>query len=179
MAVGKEGSMELPNASYFYTMAQVGITFSGFSALLLAVQQMRGMPLTNFQKYAARIYVMSGMLTTANAMLSPLLFGLGLTEEMTWRVASGLIATASFYRLSVLPRQWRAATSLPYPMRVKVQVVLTLFLNTGLLLNAAGWPFAPSGGFVMFAVSWALFSFFVQFSESFRFVFEEEGDINT
>ena len=49
-------------------------------------------------------------------------------------------------------------------------------INTALLLNAAGWPFVPSGGMVMLAISWNLFAFFAQFAESIRYFFEEEPD---
>jgi len=72
------------------------------------------------------------------------------------------------------PGQWRAATHRPLQTRVKVQIVLGLVINTALLLNAAGWPFAPMGGLVMLAISWNLFAFFLQFAESIRFFFEEE-----
>jgi hypothetical protein len=78
-----------------------------------------------------------------------------------------------------LPKQWRAATNQAFMARVKAHVALIVFLNTGLLMNAAGWPFGPSGGFVMFAVSWSLFAFFFQFAESFRFVFDEDPELDT
>src|SRR5882757_1441063 len=84
--VRKGGQMELPESGYFYTLAQVGITFSGFSALLLAVQQMRGIGLSGFHKWVAKIYIVSGMVTATNAMLPPLLYGLGLSEDLTWRI---------------------------------------------------------------------------------------------
>ena len=80
--------MDLPGASYFYTLAQIGITFSGFAALLMALRQMRGSDLTKFQLWVTRAYVQSGLVTAMNAMLSPLLYGLGLSLEMTWQVAS-------------------------------------------------------------------------------------------
>jgi hypothetical protein len=166
--------MDIPGADYFYALAQVGITFSGFSALLIAVQQIRGVSLSGFHKWVARIFVQSGMVTTANAMLAPLFFGMGLTEAMTWRVSSVIIAISSVIRIWRLPTQWRTATKRQMDMRVKIHIWLIMLLNVGLLLNAIGWPFAPSGGLVMFTISWNLFAFFFQFAESVRFFFDEE-----
>jgi hypothetical protein len=57
--------------------------------------------------------------------------------------------------------------------RVKVQIALGLLVNAILVFNAAGWPYPPSGGVVMLAISWNLFAFFAQFAESIRFFFEE------
>src|SRR6266550_1494721 len=170
----REGNMDLPGASYFYTLAQVGITFAGFAAILMTLRQMRGASLSKFHLWVAQSYVTSGMVTAMNALLSPLLFGLGLSERMTWQVASFLIAVQSIVLIVLAPGQWRAAEGGPLLTRVKVQIALGLLINAALLANAAGWPFAPFGGPVMLAISWNLFAFFAQFAESIRFFFEEE-----
>ena len=166
--------MDLPGASYFYTLAQVGITFSGFAALLMGLRQMRGAAMSKFHLWVARSYVQSGLVTAMNAMLSPLLFGLGASVEQTWRLASVIIAAQSFALILMAPRQWREGTNRPLELRVKIHIGLGLLINTALLLNAFGWPQPPGGGIVMLAVSWNLFAFFVQFAESLRFFFEEE-----
>lgn len=171
--------MELPGESYFYTLAQVGITFAGFSALLIAVQQMRAVGLSGFHKWVARIYIQSGLATTANAMVPPLLFDMGLSESMTWRATSLFIVGGSIYRLSRLPGQWYAATNRPLETRVKVHVGMIIVLNSALVLNAVGWPLAPSGAMVMFVISWNLFAFFFQFAESIRFFFEDGEDVES
>jgi hypothetical protein len=168
--------MDLPGAAYFYTLAQVGITFAGFAAILMTVRQMRGVSMSKFHLWVARSYVQSGMVTAMNALLSPLLFGLGLSERMTWQVASAVIAVQSIVLIVLAPGQWRAATDRPVDMRLKIQVGLGLLINVALLANVAGWPFEPMGGLVMLAVSWNLFAFFLQFAESIRFFFEEEHD---
>jgi len=105
--------MDLPGASYFYTLAQIGITFSGFAALLMALRQMRGSEMSKFQLWVTRAYVQSGLVTAINAMLSPLLFGLGMTLDQTWQAASAFIAVQSLVLLLMAPRQWRAATDRP------------------------------------------------------------------
>ncbi len=168
--------MDLPGASYFYTLAQVGITFSGFAALLMGLRQMRGAGMSKFHLWVAKSYVQSGLVTAMNAMLSPLLYGLGASIEQTWRTASIIIAAQSIALIVMAPKQWREATNRPLDMRVKVHISLGLLINTALLLNAVGWPFPPSGGIIMLAVSWNLFAFFVQFAESVRFFFEEDAE---
>jgi hypothetical protein len=166
--------MDLPGASYFYTLAQVGITFAGFAAILMTLRQMRGASLSKFHLWVAQSYVQSGMVTAVNALLSPLLFGMGFSERMTWQIASILIAAQSIVLIVLAPGQWHAADGGPLQTRVKIHIGLGLLINAALLSNAAGWPFAPFGGAIMLAISWNLFAFFAQFAESIRFFFEEE-----
>ena len=166
--------MDLTGAGYFYTLAQVGITFSGFAAILMTIRQMRGVSMSKFHLWVARSYVQSGMVTAMNALLPPLLFGLGLSQRMTWQAASAIIAVQSIILIALAPGQWRAATELPLERRVKIQIGLGLLINVALLGNVVGWPFEPMGGLVMLAVSWNLFAFFAQFAESLRFFFEED-----
>jgi len=168
--------MDLLGAGYFYTLAQVGITFAGFAAILMTLRQMRGASLSKFHLWVAQSYVTSGMVTAMNALLSPLLFGVGFSERMTWQIASGLIAAQSIVLIILAPGQWRAAEGGPLLMRVKVQLALGLLINAALLSNAVGWPYAPFGGPIMLAISWNLFAFFAQFAESIRFFFFEEEE---
>src|SRR5215471_4555509 len=176
MGKTQEGAMDLPGASYFYTLAQVGITFSGFAALLMGLRQMRGSGMSKFHLWVAQSYVQSGLVTAMNALLGPLLYGLGLSAELTWRVASLIIAGQSIVLLSMAPSQWREATHRPLELRVKIHIGLGLVINAALLLNAIGWPYPPMGGIVMLAVSWNLFAFFAQFAQSIKFFFEEEEE---
>ena len=165
--------MDLPGASYFYTLAQIGITFSGFAALLMALRQMRGSEMSKFQLWVTRAYVQSGLVTAMSAMLSPLFYGLGLTLEETWQLASVFVAVQSFVLLGLVPRQWREATARPMDTRVKIHIGFGVLINALLLMNAAGWPYQPAGGLVMLAISWNLFAFFAQFARSLDFFFEE------
>jgi hypothetical protein len=139
----------------------------------VALRQMRGAEMSKFQLWVTRAYVQSGLVTAINAMLSPLLYGLGLTLDQTWQMASVFVAVQSLVLLLTAPRQWRAATDRPLDMRLKVHIGLGLLINTLLLLNAFGWPYEPSGGLVMFAISWNLFAFFAQFARSIDYFFQE------
>src|SRR3981081_926485 len=88
----REGNMDLPGAGYFNPLAQVGIAFAGFAAILMTLRQMRGASLSKFHLWVTQSYVTSGMVTAMNALLSPMLFGLGFSERMTWQIASVLIS---------------------------------------------------------------------------------------
>jgi hypothetical protein len=140
----------------------------------MSLRDMQGAGMSKFHLWVARSYVQSGLVTAVNALLSPLLFGLGLSERMTWQVASAFIGLQSLVLITLAPRQWRSMTDMPIATRLRVQIALGWIINALLLANAVGWPFQPMGGLVMLAVSWNLFAFFAQFAESIRFFFEEE-----
>jgi hypothetical protein len=170
--------MELAHASYFYTLAQIGITFAGFATILMALRETRGGGMSQFHLWVAKSYIQSGLVTAICAMLPPLLYGLGLSEALTWRISSLLIALPALAMLLQAPRQWRQTTAQTVRSRLWAQVALGVIINGALLFNAAGWPMAPDGGPLMLAVSWNLFAFFAQFAESVNFFFggEDEED---
>src|SRR5438309_6402821 len=144
MDVGTAGvGMELAGAGYSCTLATLGITFAGFAALLVILRQSLGAPLSKFHLWVSQSYVKAGLVTSANAMLPPLLFGMGVSEEFIWRGVSAFVAVQSLYLLAIAPREWRNTTKRPLLPRVKVQIAAGVLVNLGLLLNAAGWPYRP------------------------------------
>jgi hypothetical protein len=169
--------MELPHEAYFYTLATVGITFAGFASILMALRQDRTSGMSRFHLWVAKSYIQSGLFTAMCALIGPLLFALGLSQDMTWRAASLLIGLPSLAMLTTAPRQWRAASQMPVSLRVWIQIAIGVIVNLLLLFNAAGWPRPPQGGLVMLAVSWNLFAFFIQFAESVNFFFEDEQSL--
>ena len=168
--------MELPQAGYFYTLAQIGITFAGFVTILVALRESRGGGMSKFHLWVAKSYIQSGLVTAVSAMLPPLLFALDLNEGQTWAAASLLIGLPALGMLMLAPSQWRATTDMPIRPRLIIQIVLGVGINGALLFNAAGWPVPPGAGLVMLAVSWNLFGFFAQFAESVNFFFGAEED---
>ena len=168
--------MDLPNAAYFYTLAQIGIAFAGFATILMAWRETPGLTWTNFYHFTGTSYIQSGLVTATSAMLSPMLFAFGLGERLTWQCASLLIGIPALAMMLQAPGQWRARTDMPVHLRLKVQIGIGLIVNGALLFNAAGWPMPPSGSFLMLAISWNLFGFFAQFAESVNFFFEDEKD---
>jgi hypothetical protein len=167
--------MDLPNAAYFYTLAQIGIAFAGFATILMALRETRGRPMSKFDLWVAKSYIQSGLVTAMCAMLPPLLFSFGLGERTTWQAASLLVGVPSLVMLLQAPGQWRARTAMPVRPRLWVQIGIGLIVNGALLFNAAGWPMPPHGSYLMLAISWNLFGFFAQFAESVNFFFEGEN----
>jgi len=168
--------MDLPNATYFFTLAQIGIAFAGFASILMALRETRGRPMSKFDLWVAKSYIQSGLVTAASAMLPPLLFAFGLGERMTWQLASLLVGLPALVMLVQAPGQWRARTDMPVRPRLWAQIAIGLIVNSALLFNAAGWPLPPHGSFLMLAISWNLFGFFAQFAESVNFFFEGDKD---
>jgi hypothetical protein len=165
--------MELTHAPYFYTLAQIGIAFAGFATILMALRESRG-GLSKFHLWVAKSYIQSGLVTVICAMMPPMLFAFGLSETLTWQVASVLVGLPALAMLVTAPAQWRANTDLPIRRRLWVQIAIGVLINGALLFNAAGWPIAPDGAPLMLAVSWNLFSFFAQFAESVNFFSERD-----
>jgi hypothetical protein len=164
--------MDLPGAGYFYTLAQVGITFAGFAAILMTLRQMRGASLSKFHLWVAQSYVQSGMVTAVNALLSPLLFGMGFSVRMTWQIASVFIAVQSIALIIMAPGQWRAAEGGRCLRGSRSRSPASSSMRRV-------WPTQRAGRLRLWrpgllAISWNLFSFFSQFAESIRFFFEEE-----
>ena len=168
--------MELPHELYFYALAQIGITFAGFATILMALRESRGGGMSKFHLWVAKSYIQSGLVTAMNAMLAPLLFGLGLSEPATWQATSLLVGIPALGMLFLAPSQWRQNTAMAIPMRLNIQIALGILINGALLFNAVGWSWPPGGGLIMLAVSWNLFSFFVQFAESVNFFSGTEDD---
>jgi hypothetical protein len=162
---------DIPHAAYFYTMATVAITFAGFASILMALRQGPA-SMSRFHLWVTRSYIQAGLVTAMCAMLPPLLFALGLSLDLTWRIASALIGFPALAMLMAAPRQWRAATDQPVQPRVWAQIGIGVVINTALIFNAAGWPWEPAAGPLMLAISWNLFAFFIQFAESVSFFFE-------
>jgi len=166
--------MDLPNAAYFFTLAQIGIAFAGFATILMALRETRGRPMSKFDLWVAKSYIQSGLVTAASAMLPPMLFAFGLGERLTWQCASLLVGLPALAMLLQAPGEWRARTDMPVRPRLWVQIGIGLIVNGALLFNAAGWPLPPHGSFLMLGISWNLFGFFAQFAESVNFFFEKE-----
>ena len=133
---------DIPHAAYFYTMATVAVTFAGFASILMALRQGPA-SMSRFHLWVTRSYIQAGLVTAMCAMLPPLLFALGLSLDLTWRIASALIGFPALAMLAAAPGQWRAATDQPVRPRVWTQIGIGVAINAALLCNAAGWPSRP------------------------------------
>ena len=88
--------MELPHAVYFYTLAQVGITFAGFATILMALRETRGRGMSKFHLWVAKSYIQSGLVTamSADAGAAAVWAGLIADSHLASRQRGGGIAGA-------------------------------------------------------------------------------------
>src|SRR5207247_8552037 len=87
--------MESP-ISYLYTMAILGMTFIGFSAIVMLLRQTLGSHLRAFDALFARVYMEFGLIVSIGAMLPPLLMFWELPPAAVWRVSSSLVGSPTY-----------------------------------------------------------------------------------
>jgi hypothetical protein len=112
--------------SYLYTIATVGMTFTGLSVLTMILRQMLGGRMTRFDSFVARNWVELGFMTTFGSILPPLLILFGPPAPIAWRVPSGIMAAILGIWALTFPRRRHAVN----PTRLPLQVVVFLLAMT-------------------------------------------------
>jgi len=125
--------MESP-ISYLYTMAILGMTFIGFSAIVMLLRQTLGSHLRAFDALFARVYMEFGL----GAMLPPLLMFWELPPAAVWRVSSSLVGIPLLVFAVTYPARRRAASGEPTPRYVRVNLAIVLLISLTLLIAATG-----------------------------------------
>jgi len=82
--------MELPNATYLYTLALIAVGFVGFSAIVLILRQSAGTTLSSLDTIVARLFMTRGFMITYLSMLPMLLAAFELSQSAVWRISSAL-----------------------------------------------------------------------------------------
>ena len=145
--------MELPGTAYLYTMALLGMTFIGFSAIVMLLRQTLGRRLRAFDALFAHVYMEFGLIISAGAMLPPLLMFWELSAVMAWCVSSGIVGPILFIFALTYPARRRAASGEPTPLYVRVNVSLVFLIGLALLTTATGVLHARSGAAFMSALT--------------------------
>jgi len=130
--------MEFPGASFLYTMAILGMTFIGFSAIVMLLRQTLGRRLRAFDALFAHVYMEFGLIISVGAMLPPLLAFWELTPTMIWQVSSGLVGIPLLVFALTYPARRRAAAGEPTPMYVRVNVSIVFLISLTFLVAATG-----------------------------------------
>jgi hypothetical protein len=131
-------TMELPGTSYLYTMAVLGMTFIGFSAIVMQLRQTMGRKLRTFDALFAHVYMEFSLIITVGSMLPPLLVFWELAPAIVWRVSSGLVGLPLVVFGLTYPRRRRVAWDEPTPSYVRLNVSCVMLIGLTLLLNATG-----------------------------------------
>jgi hypothetical protein len=130
--------MESSGTSYLYTLAILGMTFIGFSAIVMLLRQTLGGPLRAFDALFARVYMEFGVAVSIGAMLPPLLMSWDLPSAAVWRLSSGLVGLLLLRTAVTYPARRRAATGERTPGYVRVNVGIIYLISVTLLIDAIG-----------------------------------------
>ena len=149
--------MELPGSTYLYALATLAMTFAGFCAIVIGLRQTVGKPVSGFHIVLTRLYLESGLLAAAFAMLPPLLAVCGLGETTVWRIASAGIAMVMVGYGAIYPMRRGAimAGRVPRGRWMPIVAISALVIMT-LISNAIGFPDPPAVGPVAVAATWTL-----------------------
>ncbi len=107
-------------SGYLYTLATIGMTFTGLSVLTMILRQMLGGRITKWDSWVTRTWVELGFMTTFGAILPPLLLLFGAPAPIALRIASGVMAVLLGSWALTFPRRRRTVN----PMRLPWQVVI-------------------------------------------------------
>jgi hypothetical protein len=107
-------------SGYLYTIATVGMTFTGLSVLTMILRQMLGGQMTKWDSFVTRTWVELGFMTAFGSILPPLLTLLRAPVPIAWRISSGVMALILGSWALTFPRRRKAVN----PMRLPVQVVI-------------------------------------------------------
>jgi hypothetical protein len=127
-------------SGYLYTIATVGMTFTGLSVLTMILRQMLGGRMTKFDSFVARTWVELGFMTTFGSILPPLLILFGAPAPIAWRISSGVMAVILGSWALTFPRRRHAVNSTPLPLQV---VIFTLAMDIAALALAANVIVVP------------------------------------
>jgi hypothetical protein len=156
---GGNTRMELPGANFFYAIATVAMTFSGFSAIVVTLRQGTGGRLSPLHILFTRFFIECGLMVTFFAIVPPLLALSGITEANVWRGSSLIVlAIAIPYCYYYPKRRRRAAPTEKVPLRFYVLLWVGLSDYAALIANVIGWPFAPNSFPIAFFLVYLLFA---------------------
>ena len=152
-------TMELPEVTYLYTVALIGMTFIGFSVIVMLLRQTVGRKLRTFDALFAHVYMEFGLIVTVAALLPPLLVFWGSPAALIWRVSAGLAAIPVILFGLTYPSRRRKATGEPTPLYVRVNVTLVLLMGLVFVATSAGvWPARSAALFLSDVTAFLVFS---------------------
>jgi hypothetical protein len=152
----------MPELTYLYTLASLSVTFVGFSALVIILRQAIGGEMSKLDILITQIFIQLGFIVAAGALLPALLLLFALPQPLVWRLASVATAVPSFLFAATYPRRRRAASGMPTPVVVWIDVAILTSCAGVLACNAAGLGFVPNAPLfaasltgIFFLAAWA------------------------
>ena len=133
-------------SGYLYTIATVGMTFTGLSVLTMILRQMLGGQMTRFDSFVARTWVELGFMTSFGSMLPPMLLLFAFPAPLAWRIPSGVIAVILGVWALTFPSRRHAVNSSRLPIQVVIFLAAMDVTALALAANAAVIPVAQLAG---------------------------------
>ena len=130
--------MEVTGAAYLYTIAVIGITFIGFSAIVMMLRQTSGQSLQRFDILIAHVYMEFGLIVTVGSLLPPLFSFWGLGSQMVWRASSAVLGLSLLAFSLTYPRRRREAVRESLPRYTKTNIAVIILIGAILAGNACG-----------------------------------------
>ena len=162
--------MEFKTPEYFYTLAQLSMAFVGFGAIVATLRQSTGKRLSTFHVFLTRVFIESGLMATAFAMLAPTLGMIWDNEATVWRIASAIILLPLAPWVVAYPfRRKTSSRNAKLPPRVYVMfalgvgAIIAVGLNAFALIGISPIPIAIATIYVLVFASVAFLSTYTAF----------------
>jgi len=130
--------MEITGAAYLYTIAAIGITFIGFSAIVMMLRQTSGQSLERFDILIAHVYMEFGLIVTVGSLLPPLFSFWKLDPQTVWRLSSALVGVALLLFCLTYRRRRREALRESLPWYTKMNIAVIVLIGVIFVGNASG-----------------------------------------
>jgi hypothetical protein len=104
-----EEQVDIQGTGILFTLAEIMVTFAGFSTLLVSVRQVAGAPLSPLDRLLAKMVLVHLIVLTGGALLPSLLSLFDLPEVLVWQVAAVIFAVPKLLLLLSYPYRRRKA----------------------------------------------------------------------
>ena len=152
--------MEIPGSAYLSTLAQVTITFAGFTALFMMLRQAIGGKSTPYDLFATRNYLFLSFLVVFGSMLPSVLAAFQLAPQLLWRISSVAVGLPLLVFVVHYPFRRQAVTGVRLPLSIWPQQIIFSTTVALLFANAAGLLGEPSVGPYLIGTTLILFDLF-------------------
>lgn len=110
--------METTGSAYLYTLAQIAITFAGFTALFMMLRQTFGGTTTKYDLFVTRNYLFFSFLVVIGALLPSLLAAFNIAQDLIWRLSSLAVAIPIGVFVVTYPMRRKSLIGTGFPLRV-------------------------------------------------------------
>jgi hypothetical protein len=163
--------MELPNATYLYTLALIAIGYVGFTAIVLVLRQSVGGALLPID--TAHLFMGWGFLLTYVSIMPMLLAAFDVSQLTVWRISSALAGVSFVAMQLAYPVLRSRITGERTPLHLWLHVAVGSALGMVLLVNAANFLPAVTAAIYAAAVTLYLVQASFAFVQHFGFMIEQ------